>query len=97
MDIGYLLHGTPVAQKPQDKQTDPTRLLRSLSSYCLGFMPTRDVVVEPCVALPVLPPSHGKSLLISRLVPDRQSASQTERNYQRWERSEHTSSPASTA
>jgi hypothetical protein len=66
MDIGYLLHGTPVAQKPQDKQTDPNRLLLSLSSFCLGFMPPRDVVVEPFVALLVLPPSHRKSLLISR-------------------------------
>lgn len=66
MDIGYLMHGTPVAQKPQDEQADPTGLLRSLSGLCFGFMSTRDVVVEACVALPVLPPSHGKSLLISR-------------------------------
>ena len=46
MDIGYLLDGTPVAaQEPPDEQTDPTRLLRSLSFYCLGFVFTRDVVV----------------------------------------------------
>jgi hypothetical protein len=45
MDIGYLLDRTPVAQEPQDKQADPTRLLRSLSSFCLGFVFARDVVV----------------------------------------------------
>ena len=59
MDIGYLLDGTPVAQKPQDEQTDPARLLRSLSSLCLGFMPTCDVVVPACVALSVRPANHS--------------------------------------
>jgi hypothetical protein len=45
MNVGYLLDRTPVSQEPQDEHTDPTRLLRSLSSFCLGFVPTRDVVV----------------------------------------------------
>jgi hypothetical protein len=45
MDIGYLFDRTPVAQKLQDEQTDPSRLLRSLSSLCLGFVFASDVVV----------------------------------------------------
>jgi len=54
MDIRYLLDGTPATQEPQDEQTDPTRLLRSLSSFCLSFVFTRDVVITPHVALPVV-------------------------------------------
>jgi hypothetical protein len=45
IDIGYLSDGTSVAQESQDDQTDPTRLLRSLSSLCLGFVFARDVIV----------------------------------------------------
>jgi hypothetical protein len=45
LDIGHVLDGTPVAEESQDEQTDPTRFLRSLSSFCLGFVSTRDVVV----------------------------------------------------
>jgi hypothetical protein len=63
MDVGYLLDGTPVAQEPQDEQTDPTRLLRSLSPFCLGFVFTRDVVVAPHVALPVVARTHFNNVL----------------------------------
>lgn len=58
MDIGYLLDGTSVAQEPQDEQTDPSRLLCSLSSFRLGLVFTRDVVVAPHVALPVVARPH---------------------------------------
>jgi hypothetical protein len=58
MDIGYLLDRTPVAEQPQDEETDSTRLLRSLSSFCLGFVFTRDVVVPPHVTLPVVARTH---------------------------------------
>ena len=56
MDISYLLDGTSVAQEPQDEQTDPSRFLCPLSSFCLGLVFTRDVVVAPHVALPVVAP-----------------------------------------
>lgn len=46
IDIGCLFGLAPVAQKPQDEQTDPTRVLRSLSSFCLGFVSIGDVVVR---------------------------------------------------
>jgi hypothetical protein len=63
VDLRYLLDGTPVAEEPQDEQTDPTRLLRSLSSFCLGFVSTRDVVVTPHVALPVVARTHFNNVL----------------------------------
>jgi hypothetical protein len=47
MVIGYLFDGTLVAQQPQDEHTDPTRLLRPLSSFCLGLVSPGDVVVKP--------------------------------------------------
>jgi hypothetical protein len=58
VEIWFLSDGTLVAQEPQHEQTDPTWLLGSLSSFCLGFVPARDVVVAPHVALPVLPQNH---------------------------------------
>ncbi len=36
---------TPVAQELQDEPTDPSRLLRPPSSFCLGFVFARDVVI----------------------------------------------------
>jgi hypothetical protein len=56
MDISYLLDGTSVAQEPQDEQTDPSRLLCSFSSFCLGLVFTRDVVIASHIALPVVAP-----------------------------------------
>lgn len=53
---GYLLDGTPVAQEPQNEQTDPSGLLRSLSGFRLCFMTTSDVVVPSAVATSVVGP-----------------------------------------
>jgi hypothetical protein len=52
--IGPSSDGTPVAQEPQDEQTDQSRLLLPLSSLCLGFMSARDVIAAPHVATPVV-------------------------------------------
>ena len=54
---------TPVAEKPQDEQPDPTRLLRSLSLFRLGFVFTRDVVVAPHVAPAVVARTHFANVL----------------------------------
>jgi len=45
MNIGFLVDRTLEAQEPQHEQTDPSRLLRSLGSFCLGFVFARDVVI----------------------------------------------------
>jgi hypothetical protein len=54
MDIGDLPDRRSVAQEPQDEQTEPSRLLCSLSSFCFGLAFTGDVVVAPHVAPPVV-------------------------------------------
>jgi hypothetical protein len=69
MDIGCLLDRTPVAQEPQDEQTDPTRLLRSLGRLCLGFVFTRDAVVPRRVAPVVVAPEHLKSVILYSTEP----------------------------
>jgi len=45
MTLGHLLYRAPIAQATQYEEADPARLLCPLSSFGLGLVFTRDVIV----------------------------------------------------
>jgi hypothetical protein len=63
---GYLLDGTPVAEEPQNEQTDTSGFLRSLSGFCLCFMTTSYVVVPSAVATAVVGPMPWHAMKLMR-------------------------------